>query len=225
MGLDAGGWGGGGECRAPGCARGGRRCRRVTEPAAAEEVKAFDGATGDWWGWRRGLAEHGIAVDVSYVVDGTANLRGGVDTADRTWRRLLDATITLDTKPLLGMEGGTIFVDFQHAEGPNPSDDLIGDVQGIDGLDGVPGAPHQNRTQLAQLWYQQTALDGKVRVKVGKVDANSEFDHSEVAQEFLHQSAGSSATLFTLPTLSGSGDGRECVRQAGGGIADWVWVV
>jgi porin len=32
------------------------------------------------------------------------------------------------------------------------------------------------------------------------VDANNEFDHSAVAQEFLHQSTGSSATLFTLPT-------------------------
>jgi len=179
------------------CARG-QDVQPPKEPA--EPAPTFDGVTGDWWGWRRELAERGIAVDVSYVVDGTANLRGGLDTADRTWRRMLDATLRLDTKPLLGLEGGTIFVDFQHAEGPNPSDDLIGDVQGIDGLDGVPGAPHQNRTQLAQLWYQQVALDGKLRVKAGKVDANSEFDHSEVAQEFLHQSTGSSATLFTLPT-------------------------
>ena len=73
-------------------------------------------------------------------------------------------------------------------------------MQGIDGLDGVPGTPHQNRTQLAQLWYQQTAFDGALRVKAGKVDANNEFDRSTVAQEFLNQSTGSSATLFTLPT-------------------------
>jgi len=39
-----------------------------------------------------------------------------------------------------------------------------------------------------------------LRIKLGKVDANTEFDHVNAAQEFLHQSAGSSATLFTLPT-------------------------
>src|SRR6185437_14233898 len=36
--------------------------------------------------------------------------------------------------------------------------------------------------------------------KAGKVDANSEFDRSPTALEFLNQSTGSSATLFMMPT-------------------------
>jgi porin len=39
-----------------------------------------------------------------------------------------------------------------------------------------------------------------LRIKIGKVDANSEFDRTVAALEFIHQSTGSSATLFTLPT-------------------------
>jgi porin len=170
------------------------------EPVNSAAAQEFPYLTGDWGGARRRLAEKGLTFDIDTIVDGTKNLRGGLGTASSTWRRLTEATFTLDTKPTLGIEGGTFFVDFQNADGRNPSDRLIGDVQGIDGLDGVPGAPHQNRTQIAQLWYQQITFDGVLRVKAGKVDANNEFDHSETAQEFLHQSTGSSATLFTLPT-------------------------
>ncbi len=155
--------------------------------------------TGDWAARKR-LAEQGVSFDVDFISDTTRNLRGGLDTAGTSWRRMFEATLTLDTKPLLGIEGGTIFADFQYAQGSNASDKLIGDIQGIDGLDGVPGLPHQNRTQLSQLWYQQIAFDGALRIKAGKIDANNDFDHSPTAQEFLHQSTGSSATLFTLPT-------------------------
>ncbi|HEY7115259.1 MAG TPA: carbohydrate porin [Tepidisphaeraceae bacterium] len=168
-------------------------------PGAGAQQESSPNLTGDWAA-RKALAERGVTFDIDLTADGTKNLRGGLDTAGSTWRWMLEGTLTLDTKPLLGLEGGTIFVDFQEAQGPNPSDELIGDVQGIDGLDGVPGTSHQNRTQLAQLWYQQTAFGGALRVKAGKVDANSEFDRSTTAQEFLHQSTGSSATLFTMPT-------------------------
>ncbi len=169
---------------------------RPDAPSAAPQY----GLTGDWGGYRTKLADRGITTNLTLTLDGTKNLRGGLDTAGSVWRTVLDASITLDTKPLLGWEGGTLFADFQYADGPNASDKLVGDVQGIDGLDGVPGTPHQDRTQLAQLWYQQIAFNGVLRIKAGKVDANTEFDNSTTAQPFLHQSAGASATLFTLPT-------------------------
>src|SRR5438067_10632669 len=66
---------------------------------------------------RHSLAERGITFDISFVADGAKNLRGGLDTAGSTWRRMLDAALTLDCKPLLGIEGGTIFADFQYAQG------------------------------------------------------------------------------------------------------------
>jgi porin len=167
---------------------------------ASPAGEPFPYLTGDWLGARAALAEKGLTFDISYTADYTKNLRGGLDTGGSTVRRLLEASVKVDTKPLLGLEGGTFFSSFQNAVGPNPSDELVGDLQGIDGLDGVPGTRHQNRTQLSQLWYQQIVLDGAFRLKLGKVDANTEFDHSDIAQNFLHQSTGSSATLFTLPT-------------------------
>lgn len=164
---------------------------------------SFDTAahlTGDWFGLRQRLADEGVTFDAVFTIDGTKNFLGGLTTAGSAWRGLFDFGITVDAKPTLGIAGGTFYTDFQWAQGPNASDKLVGDIQGVDNLDGVPGAPDQNRTQLAQIWYQQTAWDGLLRIKVGKVDVNTEFDHSSFAQEFLNQSAGSSATLFTMPT-------------------------
>jgi porin len=176
------------------------RASHADNPTTSDSEDTSSDFTGDWFGLRPKLAAKGITLDASYIADGTKNLKGGLDTAGSTWRRLLDVNFTLDTKPLFHIDGGTVDVEFENAQGPNASDELVGDIQGIDGLDGVPGAPHQNRTQISQLWYQQTAFDGKLRIKAGKIDANTEFDHSDTAQEFLHQSAGSSVTLFTLPT-------------------------
>ena len=156
--------------------------------------------TDTWFGFRQDLAKRGVDLDLTLTADFTKNLSGGLDTAGSTWRRLVDASASLDTETLLHLKGGTIYAEFQSAVGPNASDELVGDAQGIDGLDGVPGTKHQNRMEISQFWYQQTLMDGAVRIKIGKVDANTEFDSSPIAQEFLHQSTGASATLFTLPT-------------------------
>ncbi len=176
------------------------RASHADNPTTSDSEDTSSDLTGGWFGLRPKLAAKGITLNITYTADGTKNLQGGLDTAGSTWRRLLDVNLTLDTKPLFHLDGGTVDVEFEDAQGRNASDELVGDIQGIDGLDGVPGQPHQNRTQISQLWYQQIAFDGKLRIKAGKVDANTEFDHSDTAQEFLHQSAGSSATLFTLPT-------------------------
>jgi porin len=74
-------------------------------------------------------------------------------------------------------------------------------VQGIDTIDAFPGQSHEFRDQLSQIWYQQIAFSGLLRVKLGKLDASTEFDSSPTAQQFLNRSGGSSPTLFTLPTF------------------------
>ena len=163
--------------------------------------------TGDGWGVRKKLMDEGFTFNFDLQVDGRKSLSGGLNTRASAWRNLFEATLDIDTKRLLSLDGGRVYIDFQNADGPNASDKLIGDIQGIDSLDGVPRMRRQNRTQLAQLWYEQKAFNGLLRVKAGKVDANSEFDRSTTALEFLNQSTGASATLFTLPTYPDAATG------------------
>src|SRR5262249_11758011 len=111
-----------------------------------------------------------------------------------------DLITKLDLDTIAGLRGGMIMINFQSFHGENPSDALVGDLQGIDGLDGVPRTMVQDRTQLSRLWYEQRLWHDSFRFQIGKLDANSEFDHVDSAQEFVHQSMGSSATLLTIPT-------------------------
>ena len=94
---------------------------------------------------------------------------GGVSTAGDAFRSLLDIRLNYDPRPFLGISGGLFSLDFQNQNGKNGSDRLVGDVQGFDNTDA------DGRTQIAELWYQQQLLDNRLRIKVGKVDANTEF--------------------------------------------------
>src|SRR5258706_11828380 len=84
---------------------------RQASPAPPED--ASSNLTGEWAARQR-LADQGISFDLHFVADGTRNLRGGLDTERLIWRRMFEATLTLDSKPLLGIEGGTFFADFQY---------------------------------------------------------------------------------------------------------------
>jgi porin len=71
--------------------------------------------TDDWFGVRKSLADRGITFDISFSVDATKNVRGGLDTAGSAWRTLFDPSVELDLKPLIGLEGGTAYGEFQWA--------------------------------------------------------------------------------------------------------------
>ena len=54
-------------------------------------------------------------------------------------------------------------------------------------------------TALYELWYEQYLFDDVVRVKIGKLDANSEFAYVEHGGEFIHSSPGVSPSILSFP--------------------------
>jgi porin len=148
----------------------------------------------NWFGLRPKLESEGITFQGTDTADYSKNFRGGIDTSGDAFRNLLDMRFNVDTRALFGMYGGTFSIDFQNQNGQNGSDKLTGDVQGFDNADA------DGRTQIAELWYQQLLFEDKLRIKVGKVDANSEFAFPEYGAGFLNSSFGHSPTLFPMPT-------------------------
>ncbi|MDB5296090.1 MAG: Carbohydrate-selective porin OprB [Phycisphaerales bacterium] len=142
-----------------------------------------------WGGLRPALENAGITFEGVFTGDFSKNLRGGIDTRSEASRYLLDLRLNLDTRAAFGLAGGTFSVDFQQQDGRNGSEELTGDVQGFDNADA------DGRTQIAEVWYEQLLLDNRVRVKIGKVDANSEFALPENAGGFVNSSYGHSPTL------------------------------
>jgi carbohydrate-selective porin OprB len=142
---------------------------------------------------RRRLDEKGIAGSVTLINDWSSSLRGGSSSAESVERYLLDFQVSLDTQKLFGWQGGTAGVRLHHHLGDDGSD-AVGDAQGFSNIDDVP------RTMLYELWFQQTLFSNKLRFKIGKVDANTEFARVENGGDFLNSSMGYSPTILGLPT-------------------------
>lgn len=133
------------------------------------------------------FVEGAVAGDFSH------NFRGGREAANIWSRYLLDLRIIVDTKTVFDLPGGTFSINFQNQGGQNGSDQL-GDLQGSVNADA------DGRLQISEVWYEQLMLDNRLRVKVGKIDANTEFAFPEFGGEFINSSFGYSPTITGLPT-------------------------
>jgi porin len=154
----------------------------------------LDKATGNWGGARDKLKKAGISIDAELVLEGFRNFMGGLNSSRTVGAYTLDLSMTLDTDKLLGWPGGTFYIDFEDHEGKNPSDLLVGDLQIFDKLNSSP------YVQIFEAWYEQKLFEDRLRIKVGKVDTNTEFSVTDNGLDFLNSSTQVSPTCFLMPT-------------------------
>ena len=138
------------------------------------------------------LARRGVELEVFYVADSSWILSGGAERGD-VHRSLFDVTLALDLNTLAGLSGARLGLDYYSRVGRDGSE-LAGDAQAFSNIDGP------RIDELAELWYEQIFPHERWRLKLGKVDANSEFAFVETGQEFLNSSFGFSPTIVGLPT-------------------------
>jgi porin len=150
-------------------------------------------ATGDWFGVRDGLARHGVELTLIVQGDPSANLSGGIRQGTAV-RVPLQAALDLDTERLLGWRGGHVHAAIQALEGRNASEALVGDLQGFNNVDS------DRFRQLSELWLEQRLFGDRLRLKLGKADANADFARVEASGEFLNSSAGYSPTIQGFPS-------------------------
>jgi carbohydrate-selective porin OprB len=67
-------------------------------------------------------------------------------------------------------------------------------AQGYSNIDGV------SRTTVYESWAQQVLFGDRLRIKIGKVDANTEFAVVQTSADFLNSSMGYSPTINALPS-------------------------
>jgi len=147
--------------------------------------------TGNWGGLRDALESGGATIAGTYTLDWGGPISGGISKRG-TARGLLDVNLTVDAEKL-GLPGGTFFAQYLFRHGRNGSDD-VGDLQAFSNID------EARLSREYELWYEQKVLNDKLRVKVGQVDANSEFAFVEAAGEAINASGGFSPTISTFPT-------------------------
>jgi len=169
----------------------------VAPEEAPSEDDSFwqrDKLTGDWGGLRKKWEDAGVSIDGVWIGQGFRNFRGGI-TPGNTAASTFDFSILLDGEKLLGWKGAKFFLDFQDHAGPDPSLHLVGDVEKFTKLNWTPFS------QVAELWYEQMLFDDKLRLKIGKVDANTEFSVIDFGLPFLSSSTQVTGTFFMFPTF------------------------
>jgi porin len=166
-------------------------------PAAAAPDAAASAeppyATGNWFGARESLASRGVELTAILQGDPSTNLSGGLRQGTAV-RVPFQAALDLDTERLLGWKGGHLHAGLQALEGRNATDALVGDVQGFNNVDS------DRFRQLSELWLEQRLFGGRLRLKLGKADANADFARVEASGEFLNSSAGYSPTIQGFPS-------------------------
>jgi porin len=153
-----------------------------------------DKATGDWGGLRQRLWQAGFTINASLLLEGFKNFRGGLRTSTLVGASTFDLSLAVDTEKLLHLPGGKFYVDLEDHGGRDPSRMLVGDLQIFDKQN------YKAYLQFFELWYQQQLFDGKLRFKIGKVDANTEFSVIDNGLPFLNSSTQVSPTAFVFPT-------------------------
>lgn len=137
---------------------------------------------------------NGLSIGGEYVAEWGAVVSGGVSRSG-SFRNMLTVDAELDLGEAFGIEGGTLFAQYLSVNPEHGGSRDAGDIQVYTNLEN-----DYHLDVLYELWYEQVLLGGGLRLKIGKVDANTEFANVEIAGEFSNSSAGFSPTIFGLPT-------------------------
>lgn len=137
------------------------------------------------------LEEKGISIGGEYVAEYSDVVSGGIR-EDSSFRNLFTADISITSEKL---KGATFFAQYLHVSDEKGGTADSGDIQAYSNIEN-----DETLDVIYELWYEQILLDNRLRLKIGKVDANSEFNYVEAAGNFSNSSAGFSPTIFTFPS-------------------------
>jgi porin len=140
------------------------------------------------------LEDHGITFSGEYQIEGSTVFDGGIK-EDSSYRNILTTDLSLDLDKMIGLPGGTAFIQYLHVGAEHGGTADSGDIQVYSNIENS-----ETLDVIYELWYEQVLFDDFFRVKVGKVDVNTEFNYVDAAGNFSNSSAGFDPTIFTFPS-------------------------
>ena len=158
----------------------------ATSPVLADE---------DPWSLLGGRTPEGIEITGSWIGEYTNVVSGGAREGGGV-RHLMTIDVEFDLETLFDFQRTTLFAQLLHAEpGVDGGSTDAGDLQGLSNIE-----IDRSLTAVYELWVEHEIEEANLRLKLGKVDANSEFDALDMLGGFSNSSGGFSPTIFALPT-------------------------
>jgi porin len=154
-------------------------------PTCDEKIKSIweqNLLTGDWGGTRPNLEKDGVCLCFNYTGEVFSIVDGGRRNAT-IYEGLLELAVELDSKPLLGYDGGHFRANAFWLHGDNPAD-RIGMIEPLSNIEGF------DRVRLYDFWYQQNIENDFISIRAGLMGADEEFFISQYAATFINGSFG-----------------------------------
>jgi len=145
---------------------------------------------------REWLAERGLAFAFSYTAEAFTNVRrDGNSRRGAEYLGSVDTTLEFSLGKL-GLGRGQLVVSAQSLHGRSINDSRVGAFQGPSNLDNA------GFSKFTEMWYGDSYLDERIRIKLGRQYADADFNVTENASEFLNSSYGLIPTILspTYPT-------------------------
>lgn len=163
----------------------------------AKPFSEWEGVAGDLGGFRNDLQDAGITIGAENVLEYSEVYDGGVEQQD-SFRNLFTLGVELDTETAFDVPGGTFFIQYLSVTAENGGSADAGDLQVTSNIEN-----DRSLDVIYELWYEQVLFDDKLRIKVGKVDANSEFAYVAPLQEFSAAGELTNSSAGFQPTIQG----------------------
>ncbi len=151
-------------------------------------------ATGNWGGARARLSQLGITPTLTYVSDSLGNPTGGRRQGLRYFHNLgLD--VTFDLAKLVNLPGARIHISASSRSGR----DLSADV--VDNVFTVAQACCGATVRMVNVAYEQSLLDGKLDLAIGRLAAGDDFLSSPLYGLFVNSGidGNPSGITFNIP--------------------------
>ncbi len=127
-----------------------------------------------------------IRLEGKYMVEIAGNMAGGIKSGSNVIG-LGDIKLHLQTKDISFWENGEILINILGTHGKSPSENLVGDFQGVSNI------TSESDIYLYELWYKHSL--GNVAITVGLQDMGLDFVGSENGALYMNGSFGIHSTI------------------------------
>ncbi|MCR4881254.1 MAG: carbohydrate porin [bacterium] len=135
----------------------------------------------DYKGLRGELEAKGINIQSSYLIDSFVMRNRSKRSAKGTYQGLYNLSLELDTEKLNWYKGGRFFILYQVGNSGINSMDYLGTYSDVNSFD-----PMRSINQISELYYEHSFKDDLFNIKVGKQDANMDFQALDTGFNFLN---------------------------------------
>jgi porin len=150
---------------------------------------------GDADGRRKALAARGITYSLTYVGELQSVVSGGVSSGS-SYNGRLEGVLDIDLGKLAGQKGLAFHANGYQIHGNGLSGDHVGNLMTVSYTEALP------TTRLSELWLEQKLLGNTLGVRFGQLAADTEFNISAYATQFINSTFGW-PTIFAYDLPSG----------------------